>query len=319
MQAFPLANPAWRARLVPMKTSLDHLPERQQQELAHVRTTLLTEFEAAIRKGAGGTSDWRKGGQVLKIILFGSYARSDWVDEPDNGYLSDFDLLVVVSHSKLTDIADYWWVAEDKILRDPTVGRLVNIIVHDLAEVNQALGRGEYFWTDIARDGVMLYELPGHPLAVPKPMTPVDALAMAERYYAHWLPKIIDSLEIAAFCVARGKRNDAAYNLHQAVERAYICFLLVHTFYFPRSHNIKFLRSLAEDVDKTLVAAWPREQRADKRRFETLKRAYVEARYSDQYDVSVEDLDALSDCARRLRDLVVETCEARIAAMRAGA
>ncbi|WP_287103419.1 hypothetical protein [Brevundimonas sp.] len=70
-----------------MKTNLDHLPERQQQELATVRSTLLNEFEAAIKQGAGGTAEWRKGGQVLKIILFGSYARNDWVDEPDNGYL----------------------------------------------------------------------------------------------------------------------------------------------------------------------------------------------------------------------------------------
>lgn len=38
------------------------------------------------------------------------------------GYLSDFDLLVMVSHEKLTDIADYWYVAEDNILRDPAVG-----------------------------------------------------------------------------------------------------------------------------------------------------------------------------------------------------
>lgn len=302
-----------------MKSTLDHLPDRQQQELAHVRTTLLTEFEAALRKGAGGTSDWRKGGKVLKIILFGSYARTDWVDEPDSGYLSDFDLLVIVSHPKLTDIADYWWEAENRILRDPSVGRIVNIIVHDLAEVNQALGRGEYFWTDIARDGVMMYELPGHPLAVPKPMTPRDAVAMAERYFRHWLPKIVDSLEIAEFCMGARKLNDAAYNLHQAVERAYICFLLVHTFYFPRSHNIKFLRSLAEDVDKRLIEAWPREQRIDKRRFETLKRAYVEARYSDQYDVSVEDLEALATCAHRLRDLVAEICEERLGELSAAA
>ena len=60
-----------------MKSTLDHLPERQQQELARIRTTLLTEFEAALRQGAGGRAEWRKGGQVLKIILFGSYARSD--------------------------------------------------------------------------------------------------------------------------------------------------------------------------------------------------------------------------------------------------
>ncbi|QSF55196.1 HEPN domain-containing protein [Brevundimonas fontaquae] len=299
-----------------MKTVLNHLPERQQQELAQVRTTLLTEFEAALRKGAGGTSEWRKGGQVLKIILFGSYARDDWVDEPDNGYLSDFDLLIIVSHPKLTDIADYWWEAENRILRDPSVGRIVNIIVHDLAEVNQALGRGEYFWTDIARDGVMLYELPGHPLAVPKPMTPKDAVEMAEQYFNTWYLKIEESLAGAEFYIGRSNRKDAAYNLHQAAERAYICFLLVHTFYFPRSHNIKFLRSLAEDVDKRLVEAWPREQRIDKRRFETLKRAYVEARYSDQYDVSAEDLDAISACARNLRDLVIRSCEERIAGLK---
>ncbi|MDQ1193795.1 putative nucleotidyltransferase/HEPN domain-containing protein [Brevundimonas vesicularis] len=306
-----------------MKTTLDHLPERQQQELARIRTTLLTEFEAALRKGAGGTSDWRKGGKVLKIILFGSYARTDWVDEPDNGYLSDFDLLVIVSHPKLTDIADYWWEAEDRILHDPAIGRIVNIIVHDLAEVNQALGRGEYFWTDIARDGVMLYELPGHPLAVPKPMTPRDAVNMAERYLAQWTDGITRSLETAADQITKGSaigwRRDAAFSLHQAVERAYICFLLVHTFYFPRSHNIKFLRSLAEDVDKRLIDAWPREQRIDKRRFETLKRAYVEARYSDQYDVTVEDLGALASSARRLRDLVSETCQERILSLKTAA
>ncbi len=111
-------------------------------------------------------------------------------------------------------------------------------------------------------------------------------------------------------------RNNAAFQLHQAVETAYACFLLVHTFYFPRSHNIKFLRSLAEDVNTGLVAAWPREQRLDRRRFELLKRAYVEARYSDQYDASAEDLEWLMTRARLLRDLVSDLCQARIAELR---
>lgn len=111
----------------------------------------------------------------------------------------------------------------------------------------------------------------------------------------------------------------AAFSLHQAVEAAYACFLLVHTFYFPRSHNIKFLRSLAEDVDTRLVEAWPREQRADRRRFELLKRAYVEARYSDQYDASAEDLDWLTTRARMLRDLVANLCQSRIAELKSKA
>ena len=292
-----------------MKTNLDHLPERQQQEVATIRSTLLNEFEAAIKSGSGGTSEWRKGGQVLKIILFGSYARNDWVDEPENGYLSDFDLLIIVSHEKLTDIADYWWVAEDKFLRDPTIGRTVNIIVHTLAEVNRGIGRGEYFWTDILRDGVTLYELPGHPLATPTPMSAADAYNMAKSYLGEWAPKIDSALDLARYSTSKLELKDAAFLLHQAVERAYICFLLVHTLYFPRSHNIKFLRSLAEDIENALGQAWPREHRIDRRRFEILKRAYVEARYSDQFTIGLEDLRMLQSSAAALSFLVKNSAE----------
>ena len=299
-----------------MRADLDHLPHRQQHKLERIRTTLLTEFEAAINSGGGGTQSWRRDGKVLKIILFGSYARTDWVDEPDNGYLSDFDLLVVVSHEKLTNIHDYWYVAEDKILRDPAVGRTVNIIVHTMTEVNQALSRGEYFWTDIIRDGIVLYELPGFPFARPQPMTARDAAEMARGYFDQWMKLAASSLKIARFCVEQRERRDAAFNLHQAVERAYIGFLLVHTFYFPRSHNIKFLRSLAEDVDQRLTAAWPREGRPERRRFEMLKRAYVEARYSDQYEISLKDLEALSASAKALAHLVASTCEERLTGLR---
>lgn len=299
-----------------MRSDLHHLPEQQQRELERVRDTLLAGFEAARNGGGGGTQEWRRGGMVLKIILFGSYARGDWVDEPQNGYLSDFDLLIVVSHEKLTNIADYWWNSEDAILRDPAIGRTVNIIVHDLSEVNDALKRGEYFWTDIVRDGVSLYSVPGHPLATPQPMTAEDALAMAKRWMDSRRGEIDLWLENAETMLSKPtellRRRNAAFQIHQAVEAAYACFLLVHTFYFPRSHNIKFLRSLAEDVDTGLVEAWPREQRADRRRFELLKRAYVEARYSDQYDASAEDLEWLMARARALRDFVAGLCQSRI-------
>lgn len=301
-----------------MKADLDHLPEKQQAELARIRTTLLTEFDASI---AGGTQTWRKHGKILKIVLFGSYARDDWVDEPENGYLSDFDLLIIVSNEKLTDIADYWYVAEDKMLHDPAIGRTVNIIVHDLAEVNAAIGRGEYFWTDIVRDGVVLYDLPGHALAVPKPMTPAEALETAKAYLAAKQADISLRLADAETHLKRSEEGVAvrrwtAFLLHQAVEAAYIALLLVHKFYFPRSHNIKFLRSLAEDVDKSLITAWPRETKLGRRQFEALKRAYVEARYSDQYDVAEADLQALDRAARELATLVMASAHSRIEDLR---
>ena len=299
-----------------MKDTLDHLPERQQRELERIRSILLEEFDRAIHAGGGPSQSWRRDGKVLKIILFGSYSRDDWVDAPETGYQSDFDILVIVSHEKLTEISHYWYVAEDKIARDPAIGRIVNIIVHTMGEVNQGLTQGQYFWTSVIQDGVELYALPGHAFATPKPLTPEQAAEMAEKYFAEWSTKITEALAGSEFYAKRGNVKDAAFLLHQAVERAYACFLLVHAFYFPRSHNIKFLRSQAEAIDKALVAAWPREQRADRRRFEMLKRAYVEARYADTYDLSVEDLTWLSMAAERLRDLITDVCRTRVETLR---
>ena len=296
-----------------MKNDVDHLPAIQQGELERVQRVLMEEFEEAIAKA---TTPSRKNGKILKIILFGSYAREDWVDEPENGYQSDFDLLVIVNHDDLTDIAHYWYVAEDRILRDGKIARPVNIIVHSLDEVNQSLKRGEYFWVDIARDGIVLYELPCHPLATPMPLTAVDAYQMANGYFDDWLDKIDTALMGAEFYIEKSKPKDAAFTLHQATERAYICFLLVRTLYFPRSHNIKFLRSLAEDSEPRLIEAWPRDNRLDRRRFQLLKRAYVEARYSTAYEINADELNAILGSVRRLRDIVAEVSEERLAQLR---
>lgn len=299
-----------------MKTEIDHLPEQQQGELERVRAILLEEFDKAI---ASATAAHKRNGKVLKIVLFGSYAREDWVDEPDNGYQSDFDLLIVVSHEDLTDIADYWYIAEDRIARDPSIVRPVNIIVHALDEVNRSLSRGEYFWTDIARDGIALYELPGHALATPKPLTADDAFRMATEYFAEWLPSADEFFDDTKSNIERGRLKKAAFEAHQAVERLYICFLLVQTLYFPRSHNIKFLRSLAEDKDPRLVDAWPRATKAERARFERLKRAYVEARYSASYAITREDLDALAASIEQLRDLVAALCTERLEELKVAA
>jgi uncharacterized protein len=303
-----------------MKSSIDHLPQVQQDELARVVRILMAEFEEATGRA---TQPWRRGGKIYKIILFGSYARDDWVDEPENGYQSDFDLLIVVSHRDLTEISDYWYVAEDKILRDDAVGRPVNIIVHSIDEVNRALKRGEYFWVDIARDGIVLYELPQHELATAMPASPQDALHMAEGYFASQLTSCSNWLTTADWSLAQGSerdwRNKAAFALHQATETAYACFLLVRTLYFPRSHNLRFLRSLAEDNEPRLIEAWPRATKVDRRRFELLKRAYVEARYSASYEISRQDLESLTASVRRLRGLVEVVSRERLEELRCAA
>ena len=75
-----------------MKDSLGHLPDRKRAELARI--------VSIIRESAP---------QAEMIILFGSYARGDWVqDVTTEGnttyeYSSDFDILVIVQSKSLAE------------------------------------------------------------------------------------------------------------------------------------------------------------------------------------------------------------------------
>lgn len=240
-----------------MKSSTDHLPPLKRRELTRAVEVLLDEFDDALK---GGTADFKKRGRILKIILFGSYARGGWVDEPHTrkGYRSDFDLLVVVNNRKLTDFAAYWRTAADRLMRE--VNTPVSFIVHSRREVNTALKEGQYFFADIRRDGVVLYELDEEPLANPCPTRPADAVRLATDYFDDRLSHARTFAEGADYFASRTKFKEAAFLLHQSIEQAYAALLLVLTNYSPPSHNIKFLRGLAEDQAQKLVDVWPRDQ-----------------------------------------------------------
>jgi predicted nucleotidyltransferase len=125
-----------------MRVDIDHLPPAKQRELERVVQILFEEFEAATRK----TNGFGKQARLFKIVLYGSYARGDWVDDPVGGYHSDYDILIVVSHDKLTDFVDYWSAAEDRLMREVTIAKTlsapVNFIVHTLKDVNRQLEHG---------------------------------------------------------------------------------------------------------------------------------------------------------------------------------
>ena len=298
-----------------MRTELDHLPPAKQRELERVVQILFEEFEEA---RALATQDWKKKGRILKIVLYGSYARGGWVDEPHTakGYQSDFDLLIIVNDQRLTDRVAYWSKAEERLNRELAITRTlktpVNFIVHSLDEVNGGLAEGRFFFMDVARDGIAIYQSDDSELAEPKPKTPDQALAMAKEYFEEWMPAAMSRFKLANVAINEGLRKDAAFDLHQTTERLYHCVLLVCTFYTPHVHNLGFLRTQAERLDRRLTYVWPTDTRKDRALFEKLKDAYVKARYSKHYRISDEELSWL---AARVEDLgrVVQTiCVERI-------
>jgi len=104
------------------------------------------------------------------------------------GYFSDYDLLVAVNHDDLADVVTYWAKAEDHLIREQNVAhRLttpVGFIVHSLADVNRQLRHGRYFFTDILRDGIALYEAPNEPFDHPEKLSTEAARCEAQGYLA---------------------------------------------------------------------------------------------------------------------------------------
>jgi predicted nucleotidyltransferase/HEPN domain-containing protein len=299
-----------------MRTDLDHLPPAKQRELERVVQILFEEFEEKI---ALGTQDWKRKGRILKIILYGSYARGNWVDEPHTakGYQSDFDLLIIVNDKRLTDRVEYWANADDRLIRELSITKTlrtpVNFIVHTLQEVNDGLAHGRYFFIDVAKEGIALYQSEETDLPEPKPKTPEQALAMAREYFEEWFPAAAGREKLARYAIAEGLLKHAAFEFHQAVENLYHCVLLVCTFYTPHVHNLAFLRTQAERIDRRLTYVWPTDSRRDRALFEKLKAAYVKARYSKHYRISEDELTWLGERVEELGQVVHLVCSERIA------
>ncbi|RWX34018.1 HEPN domain-containing protein [Rhizobium leguminosarum] len=290
-----------------MKSSLEHMPLRKQRELCRVLEILHEEFEDALKEG---TADFKKRGRILKVILFGSYAKGGWVDEPFTmkGYRSDFDLLIIVNNRKLCEFTEYWHKAADRLIHDRSIETPVSFIVHSRREVNTYLKEGQYFFSDIRKEGIVLYELDDEPLAEPEPLSSEDRLRIARAHFHNRTKLLMQFAEGAAFHITRGNFDVAAFDLHQTVEQAYACVLLTLTNYGPPSHNIKFLRSLAEEQDRRLAEAFPRDQHRERAWFNALNEAYVKARYSEHYAITDEALTWLGERITVLVDLVKAVC-----------
>jgi predicted nucleotidyltransferase/HEPN domain-containing protein len=298
-----------------MRTGLDHLPQSKQRELADVVRILFEEFETA---HARGNADWNRKGRIFKIVLYGSYGRGDWVDDPVGGYQSDYDILVVVNYERLTEF-EHWSAAEDRLMREVTISHTltapVSFIVHSLKDVNAQLERGRPFFIDIVEQGIALYEADGFEFAQPRNLPREDARVEAQKHFEEWFPSAQTFLKNAKDNTDRERPKEAVFLMHQATERLYHCTLLVMSLYSPKSHRLNFLRSQCEQIAPALAEAWPRDDKFSRRCFELLRLAYVNSRYSPHYKISAEELNWIGERVAVLEGLVEKICRNHIAAL----
>jgi len=284
-----------------LKTSIEHLPSHKQEELK-----ALTGLISSSKK-------------VHMVILFGSYATGKWVEDRyiEKGityeYRSDYDLLIIFEHEDFT----HKFKIEDKIKEQlVSTGKVqtpVNPIFHGIKHVNRALSYGNYFFADIKKEGILLYDSGKFHLAEPKKLTPAENRQKAEDYFKQWFESANEFLIDFNNAFGRNSLNKAAFELHQSAERYYTALLLVFTDYRPKDHNLETLVIQAGMCDKRFKEVFPRRNEEEKRLFELLKKAYIDARYKmDEYRITHEELEYLAERVKVLQELTETICKEKI-------
>ncbi len=291
-----------------MKTSLPQRSELVAEQLAAIADV--------IRELVGD--------DLAMLILFGSYARGDWVDDryvEDDvvySYQSDFDLLIV-SEDRASATVDGEFRLSDAIGRRLCRVRLDRpssmVIVVDIAHLNKDLRRGNYFFTDIKKEGVLLFDNGRHTLAEAGPIDPVESQKYARDDFEHWYASACEFFDTTFDDIGKERFNKAAFELHQATERFFSAAVLTFTRYKPKTHDIEKLDKQASNQHADFFTIFPRANEQQRRRFDLLKKAYIDARYKRDYVITKEELEYLAARVRKLQELTKRVCEEKIAGM----
>lgn len=287
-----------------MKQSLEHLPAYKQEEIQKIT--------AIIREVINPD----------KIILFGSYAKGEQVEDRyvENGilyeYKSDYDILVVTKGNS----------EKEYLLADKVVNKsrhitpvAVNLIIHEMDYVNEGLRIGQYFFTDIIKEGVLLFDESRIEFEKVKELNKEESKEIAQHYFDKWFEGGCNFLRFSRTAFQdlsnEGKKlNDAAFLLHQATERFYYTILLVFTGYKPKTHNLDKLRQYAKPFSKELlqIFPYPTDDQLEFHLFDLLRRGYIDARYRDDYSIKKEELEALIGKVEKMKLIVEVEAKRRI-------
>ena len=288
-----------------MKTSINYLPEQKRAELRRIVKCVLEVLPGC-----------------EMIILYGSYARNTYVDYDQRieygirtCFMSDYDILVVtntrfqrhvISHI-LSKATDNYYKGMNR--NESTTVQFIDESIDDL---NKAIDKNRYFYTDIKREGIMLYNSGRYKLARRRKQNYREIKELAEEYYNERFERGNEFLLGAIFYNEQGLHKMASFNLHQACENYYNSIILTFTLYSPKEHSLIKLSARAKTHSLESSKAFPRNTEEEKRLFDLLQDAYVQARYSLHFRITQEDIEALIPKVELLRDIARQCCEERI-------
>ncbi|MEM7616936.1 MAG: HEPN domain-containing protein [Pseudomonadota bacterium] len=261
--------------------------------------------------------------KIAFIILFGSFARGDWVydryleDGITYEYASDYDFLVVTRYKGAArqahfDLQSRLYKILDPYKRHYTKHR-PQLVLESIGHVNKYLREGHYFFSDIKKEAILLYDSGKFTLNEAAILTREERSSIATEHYNMWYKKAIIFLDKFYFLFDQKKEYIAsAFDLHQATENLLYCALLVLTDYKPKTHDLAELLSLCSSQNNIFLSIFPTATEEECNKFELLRAAYIDARYNKDYVITPEQLNYLIESVEALSEIVKKVCEDKI-------
>lgn len=288
-----------------MKTDISYLPHHKQDELKSILTALIPRYS-----------------EIEMILLFGSYARGNWVEDKyeEKGityeYKSDYDLLIVLSNNSKANADSFVQGVSDK-LNTLKLDTPIHPIFHGIDFLNKELENGSYFFADIKKEGIVLFNTTRYTLAEQREFSPKEKQEQAQLYFDKWFESADRFFQLFQMAFDKEFNNEAAFQIHQATERFYHCIQLVFTGYKSKTHDLEILGQSAKSFDLEFGKVFPMATVKERERFILLKKAYVDARYNIDYKISKEDLEYLAERVKLLIVLTDNVCKEKIASFTA--
>jgi HEPN domain-containing protein/predicted nucleotidyltransferase len=251
--------------------------------------------------------------EVERVLLYGSHARGDWVDDPANGYMSDFDFAVLVASTAFAADESLWADCQERA-REVAGDTPVSLIVHTVDDVREQLARGNSFFRDVMTEGVALYDAGRVAITVPE-LTPAMHHVLAEACFQHYFERGAQLYRSFERNLAHGSLAIAAFELHQVAETILKAVLVVFTAYLPKMHDLDELGRRCTRACPNLGPLIPHDAPDRRRLTGLLRAAYVDARYSFAFEVSREELETLARYACALRARAERASQERLAAL----
>jgi len=274
-----------------MRTNMDQLPPQDRRQLQNLIPLIIR----AVRPE--------------KIILYGMNGGDDYdtslTKETRPG---SYDLLLVTRRGDRR----YDHEIQDIVENRCRIQTPVTILVHDIDHVNQRLREGQYFFSLMSRDACLLYDAGTIPLAAAAPPNFKRIRLQAQKDFERWHSQAEAFFKSALFNIEQQQEPRVAiFLLHQSAEQIYQAILLAFMGYKPCTHNLDKLRRYTLRFSLELAHLFPRDGAGEDHLFKLLLQSYVDARYKEDYHISENELQQITQRVDRLLSIARRICRNR--------